>query len=300
MTPNRLREDLRSTWLGLGVNLVLAGIKLAAGIVGHSQALVADAVESAADILGSLLVWRSVVVAARPADAEHPYGHGKAESIAAAAVATLLLGAAAGIASHAVEALFVPLAAPDPWTLAPLAGAAWIKQWLARRVTRAARASGNRAVLADGGHHRADAITSLAAGVGILVTWIGGPNFVEADAAAAIVAAGIIGWNGWRILRPALEDLMDATPQPEVLLAIRRIAEATPGVDNVEKCLARRMGWQVLVDMHVRVRPDLTVVEAHAIAHQVKDAVRQALPQVGDVLVHIEPTHIPNKAAADQ
>ncbi|MCW5558728.1 MAG: cation transporter [Verrucomicrobiae bacterium] len=289
MSSVRLQRALQATVLGGLTNGLLASVKLAGGILGHSQALVADAVESFADILSSVIVWRGLVVASRPPDAEHPYGHGRAETIATAAIATLLLLAAAGIGVGAAREIFMPHTPPQPWTLAILAGVVILKEGLFRIVARAGREAQSTAVAGDAWHHRSDAITSFAAAVGITVAWIGGPDWAAADDVAALFAAGIIAWNGWRLLRPALEDLMDAAPDPTLSAAIQATAESVPGVINIEKVLVRRLGWELLADMHVRVAPELTVAEAHQIAHRVKDAIREAHPAVRDVLIHIEP-----------
>jgi cation diffusion facilitator family transporter len=271
------------------VNTVLAAGKLAAGILGHSHALIADAVESFADIFSSVIVWRGLVVAAAPADEDHPYGHGKAEPIAAAIVSTMLLLAAAGIALKSVEGIFSPTRGPEPFTLAVLVAVIIIKEALYRFVLRESRSVDSSAVRTDAWHHRSDAITSLAAGIGITVALIGGKGYESADNVAAIVAAGIIAWNGWRLLRPALDELMDASPQTEVIEQIRQIAATIPGVERVEKCIVRKMGYHYFVDMHMEVNPQMTVERAHGIAHEVKDRVRGQLPAVYDVLVHIEP-----------
>jgi cation diffusion facilitator family transporter len=272
------------------VNAALAAGKLAAGIFGHSHALIADAVESFADIFSSLIVWRGLVVAAAPADEDHPYGHGKAEPIAAAIVSTMLLLAAAGIALKSIEGIFSPTRGPQPFTLLVLVAVVIIKEALYRFVLRESRSVDSSAVRTDAWHHRSDAITSLAAGMGITVALFGGNGYESADNVAAIVAAGIIAWNGWRLLRPALDELMDASPQTEVIDQIRQIAATIPGVEQVEKCIVRKMGYHYFVDMHVEVNPQMTVERAHGIAHDVKDKVRDQLPAVYDVLVHVEPS----------
>jgi cation diffusion facilitator family transporter len=145
-------------------------------------------------------------------------------------------------------------------------------------------------VATDAWHHRSDAITSFAAGIGIIIALVGGPGYEAADDWAAIVAACVIGWNGWRLLRPAMNELMDRSPNREVIDRIRSVAEAVPGVSCVEKCLVRQMGYQYFVDMHVEVDPQMTVLRSHEIAHIVKDNIRAQVPRVRDVLVHIEPS----------
>jgi divalent metal cation (Fe/Co/Zn/Cd) transporter len=269
VVKGRLQRSLRATFLGLVVNLVLSAAKFAAGILGHSHALIADAVESLADIFSSLVVWRGIVIAAEPADEDHPYGHGKAEPLAAAIVSTMLLLAAGWITLHAIREIMHPHLGPAPFTLIVLLGAALIKEGLFRFVLRESLSVESTAIYTDAWHHRSDAITSLA---------------------AAIVAAAIIAANGWRLLRPALNELMDRSPGAEVVEQIRQMAETTPGVQAVEKCIARKMGYHYYVDMHVEVDPQMTVQRSHEIAHDVKDKIRNRFPAVRDVMVHIEPS----------
>jgi cation diffusion facilitator family transporter len=273
----------------MGVNVLLAAGKLAGGVAGNSHALIADAMESLADIISSLIVWRAVVVAAAPPDRDHPYGHGKAEAIAAAVASTILLLAALGIAIGAGRQLGQPREAPRLFTLFILIGVVLVKEAAYRYTSRQADIAGNDAVKADAWHHRSDAITSLAAAIGITVCLVGGRRFAYADDAAALFAAVIIGWNGWLLLRPALDELMDAAPNAGLLAQIRATAEKVPGVQAVEKCRARKTGFQYFVDMHIEVDPQMTVQQGHQIAHQVKGRVCEAVPAVCDVLVHVEP-----------
>jgi cation diffusion facilitator family transporter len=289
VATNRLQRSLRATFLGLAVNGLLAAGKLTAGIFGRSHALIADAVESMADIFSSIIVWRGVVLAAQPADANHPYGHGKAEPLAAAIVATMLLFAAVGIGLQAVVDVLQPKRGPEPFTLAVLVVVVVIKEALFRFVRREADTVESTAIRTDAWHHRSDVITSIAAGIGISVALVGGDPWALADDIAAVVAAGIIAWNGWRLLRPALDELMDASPSRALVDQIRAAAATTGGVDRVEKCVVRKMGYQYFVDMHVEVDPDMSVMRAHRISHEVRDTVRQRIAAVRDVLVHIEP-----------
>jgi cation diffusion facilitator family transporter len=285
----RLKRSLRTTFIGLLVNAILAAGKFIAGVLGHSQALIADAVESLADVFSSLVVWRGLVVAATPPDEGHPYGHGKAEPIAAAVVSGMLLMAAAGIVLRSIQHIITPQEPPAPFTLLVLIGVVVVKEALFRFVLREGMSVESAAVRTDAGHHRSDAITSLAAAVGITVAIVGGPQYVAADGVAAILAALIIAWNGWRLLLPALDELMDASPSVPIIENIRRVATRVPGVTRVEKCVARKMGYHYFVDMHVEVDPQMTVQRAHEIAHDVKDVIRHQFPKVSDVLVHIEP-----------
>ena len=290
MRQSRLIRGLRATFIGLAVNTLFTAAKFTAGILGHSHALVADAVESLADIFSSIVVWRALVVAAEPADEDHPYGHGKAEPIAASIVATMLLLAAGWIMFTAIREIQHPHLAPAPFTLIVLVVVIIIKETLFRFVLGESASVESSAVRADAWHHRSDAITSGAASIGISVALIGGKGFEAADDVAAAAAAIVIFWNGWRLLRPSLNELMDRVPSQELVQRIREIAQSVPGVDRVEKCLVRKMGHQFYADMHIEVDPQMTVQRSHEIAHDVKDRIRSKIPRVKDVLVHIEPS----------
>lgn len=297
-TLDASRLGTRAAQLGVLVNAVLAGVKLVAGVVGNSYALVADAIESAADIVGSLLVWGGLAVASRPADEDHPYGHGKAEALAAAAVSLLLVGAALGIASQAIDAIRTPHEVPAPWTLAVLAGVVIVKWLLSRRVAAVGGAIGSTAVKADAWHHLSDAITSGAAFIGIAIAvWgsrflDGGANaarWAAADDWAALVAALVIAFNGVRLFRPAVHDLMDRAPTPDLLGSIRRAALAVPGVLAVEKLAARKVGLGYRVTIHIEADPEMTLAAGHALGGEVSRAIHADEPAVHSVLVHMEP-----------
>ena len=289
MPSARLQRSLRATFAGLAVNVTLAAAKFLAGIFGHSQALIADAVESLADIFSSIIVWRGLVVADTPPDEDHPYGHGKAEPLAAAGVSAMLLVAAGTIAYHALHGIITPRVAPSAWTLLVLVGVIALKEMLFRFVLHEAEHLKSPAVEADAWHHRSDAFTSAAAFIGISIAVVGGKGYENADNWAALAAACVIALNGWRLLRPAFNDLMDRSPDREIIEQIETIAATIPGVDRVEKCFVRKMGYRLYADMHVQVNPEMTVLRSHEIAHAVKDKVRAEIPAVSDVLIHIEP-----------
>jgi cation diffusion facilitator family transporter len=285
---DRLQHSLRATAAGLLTNGLLAVGKLTAGIIGHSYALIADAIESFADIFSSLIVWRGVVVASKPADADHPYGHGRAETLAAAAVSVMLLGAAVAILFQSVREIIQPHAAPAPFTLVVLLVVVFIKEGLFRFVGNIGTEIESAAVTSDAWHHRSDAITSAAAALGIGLTLVS-PDFSAADEWAAIFASVIIAFNGWRLLRAPLGELMERQPADNIISQARTAALAVKGVRGIEKCFGRQMGYGFVLDMHVEVDPTMTVAAAHNIAHDVDDAVRAALPRVNKVTVHIEP-----------
>jgi len=280
---------MRAAQVGMLVNLILAVIKLIAGIVGHAYALVADAVESSADIFSSLVVYGGLRIAAQPADEDHPYGHGRAEALAGALVAIMLLIAGLGIAAEAVREIRMPHHTPKAWTLAVLVGVILIKQVLASKVFRIGSEIGSTAVMADAQHHRSDVITSTAAFVGISIAVIGGPGWEQADDWAALVASGVICYNGVKILRPSVNDLMDRLPEPGVVKGIADAAISVPDVRAIEKLKVRKVGLQYAVDLHVQAEPRMSLHDAHIVSGKVKGAIRAAMPAVDAVLVHMEP-----------
>jgi cation diffusion facilitator family transporter len=282
-------RGIRSAQAGMLVNTGLAVTKLVAGIVGNSYALVADAVESTADIFSSLIVWSGLSVASRDPDETYPFGYGKAESLAAAIVSLMLLGAAVGISIEAIREIVTPHHAPAPWTLAVLVAVVVVKTLLSRRVGHVGRAIGSSAVQADAWHHMSDALTSAAAFVGISVAVIGGPGWEASDDWAALVASAIIVYNGITMLRPAVADLMDRSAGPEVLIPVRTAAESVHGVLATEKLAMRRTGMTYRVTIHVQTDPEMPLHEAHILGGKVKSAIRTAVPQVQSVLVHMEP-----------
>ena len=285
----RLQRSLRATFLGLAVNVLFTVVKFTAGFLGHSQALIADAVESLADIFSSIIVWRGLVVAETPPDENHPYGHGKAEPIAAAVVSIMLLLAAGFIAIRSLMGIVEPRPAPSAWTLAVLISVILVKEILFRYVLHESVNAESSAMQTDAWHHRADAITSGAAFIGVGIALVGGQGYETADNWAALAAAFVIAFNGWRLLTPALGELMDTSPDRELIEQIRSLARKIAGVDGIDKCFVRKMGYQFFVDIHVVVDPQMTVEKSHRIGHEVKDKLRAEIPAVRDVLVHIEP-----------
>ena len=282
-------RGMRSSLVGLGVNLALATGKLIAGIVGTSYALVADAIESLGDSVGSIIVWRGLKIASRPPDHNHPYGHGKAEPIAAALVSVLLLLAGVGIAFQAAREISAPHRQPHPFTLAVVLGVATIKELMFRFTHRVSSETGSHAVRTDAWHHRSDAITSLAAAVGITIALVAGPGWAVADAWAALFASAIIIVTGSRMLRPAVEELMDQSPASGLTDEVTRVAESWPKVYRIEKLLMRKMGLYFVADMHLEVHPEMTVRESHALAHDVKEDVKRRFPQIVEMTIHVEP-----------
>jgi cation diffusion facilitator family transporter len=279
----------RFALFGLVVNVLLATAKILAGVIGHAYVLIADGIESALDVGGSIVIWGGLTVAARPPDQTHPYGHGKAEPVAAVIVAVGVVAAAVGLAIQSVREIFLPHHAPAPWTLAVLIVTVMIKEILYRCVIRFGRKVESTAVKTDAWHHRMDAITSIAAFIGISVALIGGEKWQSADDWAALVACALIAANGVRLAQPAFYEIMDTAPGGKIVRSIRAVASSVSGVIDVEKCRARKMGLDYYVDLHVGVDGNISVHEGHEIAHRVKSAIQQSDSRIADVLVHIEP-----------
>ena len=288
-------KGLRSIFIGILTNALLALIKGVAGVVGNSYALMADAIESTIDIASSLIVWSGLKISALPPDADHPYGHGKAEPLAAVVVSFTLIAAAIGIVIQSARAILTPHHAPAAFTLVVLVLVVVTKETLFRFVFNVGRGINSIAVKSDAWHHRSDAITSAAAFVGISIALIGGAGYESADAWAALFASTIILFNAYRILRPAINEIMDKAPSSDVDRSIRQAAQHVEGVIALEKCFIRKMGFSYYVDLHVTVDGELSVRHGHDIARQVKQAIRASNPNVAEVLVHIEPSDLLNE-----
>jgi cation diffusion facilitator family transporter len=288
-SAGNLRSGARVALVGMGANVLLATAKILAGALGNSYVLIADGIESALDIAGSAIIWGGLKFAARPADETHPYGHGKAEPVAAIIVSLGVLAAALVIAVRSVHEIFQPHHAPAPFTLAVLIVVVAVKELLFRIVDRLGRNAGSTAIQTDAWHHRTDAMTSVAAFIGISIALIGGPRWQSADAWAALFACVLIAANGWRLFYPALHEVLDTAPRGEIIERVRAAAEAVPGVLEIDKCFVRKMGLEYYVDLHVGVDERISVRAGHELAHEVKDAIKQTNPRIADVLVHIEP-----------
>ncbi len=283
----RYLSGARLALLGVMVNAFLGIVKILAGLLGNTYALIADGVESLLDIFGSLVVWFGLRVASEPPDDEHPYGHGKAEVIAAFVVAFTVIAAAIGLGVQSVREIVTRHSMPEPWTPWVLLGVVVVKELLYRKVIRAGDALGSTAVKTDAWHHRADAITSVLALVGILIAlWLHEPT---ADDWAALAASLVIAWGGLNLLRPAMREAMDTAPSRGLEEEVRALAAAVPGVKALDQCRIRKMGLDFYVDLHVGVEPTLSVREGHRIAHAVRKVIREAKREIADVLVHIEP-----------
>lgn len=282
-------RGIQTAQLGLLINTGLALVKFVAGILGNSYALIADAVESTSDILSSAIVWGGIRIASREADDDFPFGYGKAEALAGAIVALMLLAASAGISIEAIREIHTPHHAPAPFTLIVLVAVVLVKETLFRRVFRVGEEEESIAVKSDAWHHRSDAITSVAAFIGISIALWKGDGWESADDWAALVAALVIAINALILLRPAVFDLMDRAPEPDIVERVRLAALAVPDVMAIEKLKVRRAGTGLYVDLHVQSDPNLSLHAAHIVSGKVKSAIRGSVGRVHGVLIHMEP-----------
>ena len=287
-TPEQLvKVGLRSSLLGIALNLVLALVKCVTGLVGHSFALLADGVESFLDVISSSVVYWGLRLAIKPPDKDHPYGHGKADPIAAAIVGVAMIAAALGIAAESINLIRTPHKLPHTYTLWVLLSVLPVKGLLSRYVTAVSERIESTALRGDAWHHLSDAIVSGFAVVGISAAlWTRNP---AADDWAALCAAPIIMFGAWQQLRRPIAELLDTAPDSATEKIVRSVANGVPGVFGVEKCFVRKVGFRYYVDLHVVVSGVLTVREGHEIAHAVADRVREQVTKIAEVLVHIEP-----------
>jgi cation diffusion facilitator family transporter len=275
--------------IGVAVNAALAMLKIVAGIFGNSYALIADGLESTSDIVTSLIVWGGLRVAATPADERHPYGYGKAEALAGSVAAIALLAAAVVIAVQSVREIFTPHHLPHWSTLLVLVAVIITKELLARWMGQIGSAENSSSLQADAWHHRSDAITSLAAFVGITIGLIGGPGYEPADDWAALLACLVIGFSGIRLLRVSVREVLDAAPPAVFEQRVRELALQVPGVKAIEKCRIRKSGLRYFIEIHVEVDGQATVHEGHVIGGKVRRALRESPLKIADAFVHIEP-----------
>ena len=283
------QSAIRTTYFSIIGNTSLALVKGLAGIFGNSYALIADAIESTTDIFASLLVLLGFKYANRPADENHPYGHGKIEPLITFMVVAFLVTSATIIGYKSIQNIHTPHKVPEPWTLIILAAIILWKEISFRIVIKKSKETHSSSLKADAWHHRSDAISSVMAFVGISIALIFGKGYETADDWAALLASGFILYNSYLIFRPALGEIMDEHLYDDLIEEIRKESVKVEKVIDTEKCFIRKAGMIYHVDLHAIVDGKLSVKEGHDIAHQLKDHLHKHLPNLGHVLIHIEP-----------
>jgi len=289
MSKETEKSAIRTTYFSIFGNLGLAIVKALAGVYGHSFALVADAIESMTDIVSSFVVLLGLKYAQKPADENHPYGHGKIEPLITFIVVAFLITSATFIGLESIKNIQSPHETPEPWTLIVLGGIIIWKEISYRFILKKSIETHSTSLKADAWHHRSDAITSLTAFAGISIALIFGEGYETADDWAALVAAGFILYNSYFIFRPALAEVMDEHQYDQLIDEIRTISMEVAGIKGTEKCHIRKSGTRYHIDLHARVNGDLTVRKGHEITHRLKDHLKRRLPQAGHVLIHLEP-----------
>ncbi len=280
---------VKATYFSIFGNLALALVKGLAGFFGNSYALIADALESTTDVFSSLLVLFGIKYANKPADDNHPYGHGRAEPLITFLVVVFLITTATVIAYESIINIGTPHQLPEKWTLIILGIIIIWKEYSYRLVLKRSKETNSSALEADAWHHRSDAITSVAAFIGISIALFLGPGYESADDWAALFASGFIMYNSYLIFRPALGEIMDEHVYDDLIDEIRSVSLTVAGVVDTEKCFIRKAGMKYHVDLHAVVNAHISVKEGHDIAHLLKDTLRHQIPQLGHVLIHIEP-----------
>lgn len=270
-------------------NVVLVFVKLTTGILGNSFALIADSIESAGDVFSSFIIYLGLRFSAKPSDKDHPFGHGKVEPIISFLVVLFLIVSAGFIAFRAIENLKSPQVMPKAYTLFVLAAIIVYKEAFYQFVKKKSKETSSTSLKADAWHHRSDAITSLAAFVGISLALLLGSGYEQLDDWAALVASVIIVVNAYFVFRPALGELLDEQTYDDLIDEVREVADSVDGVIDTEKCFIRKFGMRYVVDIHVRVSSELTVAEGHEIGHLVQSTLQDSFKQIEHVFTHVEP-----------
>ena len=287
---NNEKTAIRTVYFSIVANTGLAIIKGLAGFFGNSYALIADAIESTTDIFSSLLVLLGLKYAKRPADKNHPYGHGKIEPLITFVVVAFLVTSATIIAYESIQHIRTPHKIPKPWTLFILGGIILWKEISYRIVIKKSVETNSTSLRADAWHHRSDAITSVMAFIGISIAIIFGEGYETADDWAALLASVFILYNSYLIFRPALGEIMDENLYDDLIQEIRNESLKVDGILGTEKCFIRKTGMMYHIDLHAIVDADISVKEGHDLAHKLKDSLRNGIPNLGHVLIHIEPS----------
>jgi len=283
------QKAVRATWLSITGNLLMVFVKGIAGILGNSYALVADGIESLTDVFSSFIVLFGIKYSSRPADKNHPYGHGRAEPLVTFLVVGFLLGSAGIIAYQSIVNIQIPHELPKPFTLFVLAAIILVKEIFFRIIITKSKETNSSSLKADAWHHRSDAITSVTAFIGISIALILGKGYETADDWAALIACVVIVYNAYRIFRPALGEIMDEHVYDELIAELREIAKQVPGIVDTEKCLIRKTGMQYRVSIHASVNGNISVTEGHHIAHLLSAEFKRQKPEILSVQVHVEP-----------
>lgn len=281
---------IKATYFSIIGNTILAGIKLISGFLGNSYALIADGIESTADIFSSFFVLLGFKYAQKPPDENHPFGHSRVEPLITFLVVAFLVTSATVIAYESIQNIRTPHKIPEAWTLIVLSVIIIWKEASYRYVLNKSKKINSSSLKADAWHHRSDAITSVTAFIGITIALIFGKGFETADDWAALFASAFILYNAYLIFRPALGEIMDEHLYDDLVEDIRKISMTVEGIKGTEKCFVRKAGMKYLVELHAMVNGKITVEEGHALAHKLQDKLQDELPEISHLTIHVEPS----------
>jgi cation diffusion facilitator family transporter len=273
----------------MATSACLAALKIYVGLQGHSAAVVSDGFESAADVLASGLVLLGLMLAARPPDAEHPYGHGRVETLSGLAVGLMLVISGSLISRQALEHAWDVPHSPAGYAAWPVVASIAVKGAMGLTKRRYARRIGSSALKADAWNDSVDVLSGITALLGLCISLFDPEQFSAADHFGGAAVGVIVVFLGVRVVRDTTLQLMDTMPDTEALDRIRKVALCVPGARGIEKCFARKTGLKWHVDLHLEVDPAMSVYQSHEIATQVRVRVKEQLDWVADVLVHVEP-----------
>lgn len=285
------KAAFKTTWLSILANVILTSVKATVGILGNSQAMLADAIESCADIISSFVILVGLKFSTKAPDENHPYGHGKFEPIATFITVGFLITSALIIAEQSIERILSEnLSTPSSYTLIVLGGIIIIKYFLYQYILNRGKKLNSSSLEADAGHHKSDALISLSAFIGIGISIYGGEGYESADSWAALFAVGIILFNSYLLFRPAFGEIMDENLYDDLIEKVKQETVKVDGVIETEKCFIRKMGFKFYVDLHIIVDGEISVRKGHDIAHNVKDSLKTDFNEIADILIHVEPS----------
>lgn len=283
------KSAIKATYFSIGSNILLAIAKLISGFLGNSYALIADGIESTADVFSSFFVLLGFKYAQKPPDENHPYGHTRIEPLITFLVVAFLVTSATVIAYKSIVNIQTPHKTPKAWTLIVLGVIIIWKECSYRYVMRKSQQINSSSLKADAWHHRSDAVTSVTAFIGISIALYFGDGFETADDWAALFASAFILYNSYKIFRPALGEIMDEHVYDDLVGQIRTTAITVDGIKGTEKCFVRKAGMKYLVELHAIVDGSISVKKGHFLSHKLQDTLQDNFPEISHITIHIEP-----------
>lgn len=291
MSPQQIsiRRGSQVALVSIAASGLLAIANISLGWTGGSTSVVAAGVEFAGDVLASTVVLVGLRFGALPADADHPYGHGRAETLGGLIVGLILVLSGLGICIRSAQKIAEVHPPPAVYTMYPLAAAIFVKSGLSMLKFQVGRSIRSASLVADAWNDAVDILSAMAAMLAVFLTMYDPARFLAADHYGGFTVGLVVIFTGLRVTRDASLELMDTMPESALIEQVRKVAMEVPNVSGVEKCFARKTGLQYHVDLHLEVHPDITVRASHDIATMVRIRIKETIPDIADVLVHVEP-----------